>query len=159
MSRFRGAKEVRDIRAAPPVRDSALKFKQARAYETDEIEAAHGNRGDTPWQRRIQGEGRRFVSRERRDAGPSRCTATLSIPPYVEVDPRATFRYRSTKPSAPRYLVRKSILWIFYNRQPGFYRCPRPAHQLCAGEFAWLITVRRVPAPVDRLNERWRMRP
>lgn len=45
--RFRGAKEVRDVYDAP-VRDSALKFKQARVYETDEIEAAHGNSGDTP---------------------------------------------------------------------------------------------------------------
>lgn len=46
----------------------------------------------------------------------------------------------------------------FLQSPSGFYRCPCPAHQLCAGEFAWLITVRRVPVSVDRLNERWRMR-
>lgn len=35
-------------RAARRARDGALKFKQARARETDEIEVAHGNGGDTP---------------------------------------------------------------------------------------------------------------
>lgn len=30
------------------VRDSALKFKQARAHETDEIEAVHGNSTESP---------------------------------------------------------------------------------------------------------------
>jgi len=41
--RKRGARHIR--RAS--LRDSALKFKQARAYETDEIEAALKSGGDT----------------------------------------------------------------------------------------------------------------
>lgn len=116
--------EVRDIYRGVHTRvwDSALKFKQARAHGTDEIEAAHGNSGVTPWQRRIQGDrgkGWRFVSRERREAA----TLSLSLSLRTESIRVPCFdRSTTTKPSAPRraaYIsIRKRILWNFLVASP-----------------------------------------
>jgi len=151
--RFRSAKEVRDIYAVPAC--GIVLWNLSKPEHTKPTKLKRRLKvAETP------------CDRDAYTGVDDLCRVSVRTPVHhdpfsaVEVDPRATFRYRSMKPSAPRYLGMEEYFMNFLQYPPaGFYRCPHPTHQLCAGEFAWLITVRRVPASVDRLNERWRMRP
>jgi len=144
----RGARHARRASGS-----SALKFKQARAYETDEIEAAHGNSGDTPW------------TETHTEKRPTVCVAWALgrhdplFPATRWSRPACDISISIDETVGAALLGTEEYFMNFLQSPAGLYRCPCPAHQLCAGEFAWLITMRRVPGSVDRLNERWRMRP